>query len=60
MVEMILAIIIGLIFGLVNAAGGTIYGLCKSNIVGGEEGKAADFMGDSEEVLFHEKRDGKK
>ncbi len=60
MTEIILAIIIGLVLGLVNAAGGTVYGLCKSNVIGGEEGTAADFMGDAEEVIFHEKRDGKK
>ncbi len=56
----ILAIVIGLVLGLVNAAAGTAYGMSKSNIVGGEEGTAADFMKDGEEVVFHEKRDQKK
>ena len=59
MTEIVLGIIIGLIFGLVNAAGGTVYGLCKSNIVGAEEGKASDFMGNTGEVIFHKKRDEK-
>ena len=59
MVEIVLGIVIGLILGLVNALGGTIYGLCQSNIVGAAEGTAANFMGDAEEVIFHEKRDEK-
>ncbi len=60
MIKIIAAIIVGLILGLVNAAAGTVYGMCKSNVVGGDEGKATDFMGDTEEVTFHEKRDEKR
>lgn len=56
----ILTIVIGLALGLINAAAVTAYGMSKSNIVGGEEGTASDFMKDGEEVVFHEKRDKKK
>ncbi len=60
MIKIVLAIIIGLILGLINAAGGTAYGLSKSNIVGGEEGSAEDFVKDRRGIVFHEKRDSKK
>lgn len=60
MIHIILAIVIGLALGLVNAAGGTTYGMSKSNIVGGEEGAAADFMKHGEDVVFHVKSDRKK
>ncbi len=60
MIHIILAIVIGLALGLVNAAGGTAYGMSKSNIVGGEEGTAADFMKHGEDVVFHVKSDRKK
>ena len=60
MTKMVLSIVIGLVLGVVNAAGGTAYGLSKSNIVGGNEGLASDFMKDGQEVVFHEKRDRKK
>lgn len=60
MIHIILAIVIGLALGLVNAAGGTAYGMSKSNIVGGEEGAAADFMKHGEDVVFHVKSDRKK
>lgn len=59
MMNIILAIVIGLALGLVNAAGGTAYGMSKSNIVGGEEGTASDFM-KAEDVVFHAKSDRKK
>ena len=60
MIKIILAIVIGLVLGLINAAGGTAYGLSKSNIVGGEEGSAEDFVKDRRGIVFHEKRDNKK
>lgn len=55
MIKIVLAIIFGLVLGLVNAAGGTAYGLSKSNIVGGEEGSAEDFVKDRRGIVFHEK-----
>ena len=58
MVKIVLGCI-GLIFGLTHAFCGTVCNLCKSNIVGADEAKAADFMGDAEQVVFHEKIDGK-
>lgn len=60
MIKIVLAIIIGLVLGLINAAGGTAYGLSKSNIVGGEEGSAEDFVKDRRGIVFHEKRVSKK
>ena len=60
MIHIILAIVIGLALGLVNAAGGTAYGMSKSNIVGGEEGSAEDFVKDRRGIVFHEKRNSKK
>ncbi len=60
MTKIVLAIVIGLILGLVNAAGGTAYGLSKSNIVGGEEGSAEDFVKDRRGIVFHDRRDSKK
>lgn len=60
MIKIVLAIIIGLVLGLINAAGGTAYGLSKSNIVGGEEGAASDFVKDRRGIVFHEKRVSKK
>ncbi len=60
MIKIILAIVIGLVFGLINAAAGTAYGLSKSNIVGGEEGAATDFIKDERGVRFLVKRDKKK
>ena len=59
MIKIILAIVIGLALGLVNAAGGTAYGMSQSNMVGKKEGAASDFMKDGQEVVFHEKRDEK-
>ena len=60
MIKVIVAIGIGLVLGLINAAGGTAYGLSKSNIVGGEEGAASDFIIDERGVRFLVKRDKKK
>lgn len=60
MIKIVLAMVIGLIVGLINAAGGTAYGLSKSNIVGGEEASAEDFVRDRRGIVFHEKRDSKK
>ena len=59
MIDIVLAIVIGLILGLVNAAGGTAYGLSKSNIVGEKEPSAEDFVKDRRGIVFHEKRDSK-
>jgi hypothetical protein len=56
MSDIILAIVIGLVLGLLSAAGGTAYGLCNSNVVGAGEGKASDFMEEGQEVEFHDKR----
>ena len=55
MIEIIAAIGIGLVLGVINAAAGTAYGLSKSNIVGGEEGSVSDFIKDGRGVYFHEK-----
>jgi len=60
MIRVIVAIVIGLALGLINAAGGTAYGMSKSNIVGENEGVASDFMEEGQEIIFHEKRDKKK
>jgi len=60
MIDIVLAIVIGLILGLVNAAGGTAYGLSKSNIVGEKEASAEDFVKDRRGIVFHDKRDSKK
>lgn len=60
MIDIVLAIVIGLVLGLVNAAGGTVYGLCKSNIVGDGGASADDFVKDRRGIVFHEKRDSKK
>lgn len=60
MIKIVLAMVIGLIVGLINAAGGAAYGLSKSNIVGGEEASAEDFVRDRRGIVFHEKRDSKK
>ena len=54
------AIVIGLVFGLITAASVTAYGLSKSNIVGEEEGVAADFVRDRRGIVFHKKKDSKK
>mgnify|MGYP003295294214 FL=1 len=56
MTTIILAIVIGLVLGLINAAGGTVYGMSKSNVVGGEESIGSDFMEEGQEVEFHDKR----
>ena len=60
MIKIVLAIIIGLVLGLINAAGGTAYGLSKSNTVGGGEGSAEDFVKDRRGIVFHEKSVSKK
>ena len=59
MVKIVLGIIIGLVLGVVNAAYGTLWSLCQSNIVGAKEGAADDFKGSGGQVFFHEKRDEK-
>lgn len=60
MTKIVLAIVIGLVLGLVNAAGKTAHSLSKSNIVGGEEGVAEDFVKDRRGIVFHKKSVSKK
>ena len=60
MVKIVLAIGIGLVLGVINAAGGTAHGLSKSNVVGGEEGSATDYIKDERGVRFHVQRVRKK
>ncbi len=60
MINIVLAIVIGLALGLITAAAVTAYGLSKSNIVGEGEGAAEDFVKDRRGIVFHKKKDSKK
>lgn len=60
MINIVLAIVIGLVLGLITAAAVTAYGVSKSNIVGEKEGVAEDFVRDRRGIVFHKKKDSKK
>ncbi len=50
--EIILAVVVGLVFGIINAAGATAYGMGRSNIIGEDEGDGGNFS--MNDVVFHD------
>lgn len=53
-------IILGCIFGIIGAIGGTLYGSTTSNIVGDEYFDCSQFIPEGSEVTYHLKQDIRK